>query len=341
MLKLNDTQALKGIALLMLLAHHLFWKNTELYRDIQVYGNYRLFQSIGVISKVCVSLFVFLSGYGLTKKYEQFDFRSKCDISMYYSQRYCKLFLNYWLIWLLFVPVSCLVGFTSQNDASVLHNLMKMISDLFCISGFLNLPFYNTTWWFMSCIIGLYALFPAVIMMIKKGYFLSLIAFSIAIYLIPYEYPTKTVWIYLPAFLCGIKIAKDNNLLLNKSATYVLYLVLGLLLIERLYVTYGILLDVIITIMIVLLYLNVKHTNWVSMVLMYFGKHSMSIFLFHTFIFHIWFRDFIYSTGNPIIIYGILLMICIMISELIIRVKRLVHFDKVLEKSIQICMYGK
>ena len=64
-LTLNDTMLLKGIALLLLLAHHLFYQGIG-YNDVHLYGSHYLVKEIGIISKLCVDIFVFLSGYGLT-----------------------------------------------------------------------------------------------------------------------------------------------------------------------------------------------------------------------------------------------------------------------------------
>ena len=64
-LSLNDTMLLKGVALLLLLAHHLFYQGIG-YNDIHLYGSHYLVKEIGIISKLCVAIFVFLSGYELT-----------------------------------------------------------------------------------------------------------------------------------------------------------------------------------------------------------------------------------------------------------------------------------
>ena len=64
-LSLNDTMLLKGVALLLLLAHHLFYQGIG-YNDVHLYGSHYLVKEIGIISKLCVAIFVFLSGYELT-----------------------------------------------------------------------------------------------------------------------------------------------------------------------------------------------------------------------------------------------------------------------------------
>lgn len=65
-LSLYYTTDLKGVAiLLLLLAHHLFYQGIG-YNDIHLYGSHYLVKEIGMVSKLCVAIFVFLSGYGLT-----------------------------------------------------------------------------------------------------------------------------------------------------------------------------------------------------------------------------------------------------------------------------------
>lgn len=63
-LTLQDTDFLKGLALLLLLCHHLFYIDNGLYDSISIAGH-NVIQVIGQWSKVCVAIFIFLSGYGL------------------------------------------------------------------------------------------------------------------------------------------------------------------------------------------------------------------------------------------------------------------------------------
>lgn len=56
-LTLHDTSILKGIAICAMLLHHLFYENPE-------YG--RFVWHLALLGKVCVAIFLLLSGYGLT-----------------------------------------------------------------------------------------------------------------------------------------------------------------------------------------------------------------------------------------------------------------------------------
>lgn len=60
-LSLHDTSVLKGIAICAMLWHHLFFKHPE-------YG-YVVYH-IAQLGKVCVAIFLFLSGYGLTVQFK-------------------------------------------------------------------------------------------------------------------------------------------------------------------------------------------------------------------------------------------------------------------------------
>jgi len=61
-ISLNDTSAVKGLAIIAMLLHHLFYTHSE-------YGE--AVQQIGLVGKVCVAMFLFLSGYGLTVQFSK------------------------------------------------------------------------------------------------------------------------------------------------------------------------------------------------------------------------------------------------------------------------------
>lgn len=90
-LTLKDTNILKGVAIILLILHHC-WCTGKGYDDIILYGH-PLFQNIGIFSKLCVALFVFLSGYGLTAKAVKDG--GLGNIWKFYRHRYMKLMLNY------------------------------------------------------------------------------------------------------------------------------------------------------------------------------------------------------------------------------------------------------
>lgn len=82
----SNTLVLKGVGIILMLLHHLFYIQEGLYDDVHLYGNHYLVQEIGIFGKLCVSLFVFLSGYGLMISNKG----RKIDPVQFYKRRFKK-----------------------------------------------------------------------------------------------------------------------------------------------------------------------------------------------------------------------------------------------------------
>lgn len=158
----DQSLQLKGIALTLLLLHHLFGCKVAEYNDY-----FNVFHILGNIGKSCVSLFVLLSGYGLAISYKK-----KIKLKEYILKRFTKLYLNYWLIWVLFVPTGILF-FDRPFDYGAEHTIFYFFADFFGIINCFGKFGYCDTWWFYSCIILLYLLFP----LLRRLYFYSNKAF--------------------------------------------------------------------------------------------------------------------------------------------------------------------
>ena len=70
-LSLHDTSVLKGIAICAMLCHHLFYKSP---------GTGYFVWHLAMLGKVCVSIFLLLSGYGLTIQMKKLVTNSCGDI---------------------------------------------------------------------------------------------------------------------------------------------------------------------------------------------------------------------------------------------------------------------
>ena len=203
LLSKNDTNVLKGLATLLLLFHHLFYINNGLYDDIHLFRERFLVQEIGMLSKVCVTLFVMLSGYGLAIGAEKNG--GILDLKGFYLRRFKKIFLNYWLIWAIFVPISIFVFEYTFKDAYKYDIPLQLVLDFFGLHQiFFQYPMmcYNPTWWFYSCIILLYLLFPFLYRWIKKDP-LSVLLISIVISFLPIP-QLLVIQFNLLAFVIGI-----------------------------------------------------------------------------------------------------------------------------------------
>lgn len=208
----ENTNIAKGIAVIMLLIHHLFFINQKpLFNDIVLFRwdsiEYGVFYICSAICKVCVSLFAFLSAYGVYISYEKSE-----NVIQFYKRRFFKLYLHFWLIWLLFVPI--IIIFFNKSFDVVYHRpvIINFLTNFLGIQSFFNLyGGYNGSWWFISLIILFYLLFPLFYKISKNQYvlFYTFVS-SLFLYFWGYSRNLCFVYYYLPVFLFGIICAKYN-----------------------------------------------------------------------------------------------------------------------------------
>ena len=242
-------------------------------------------------------------------------------------------------MWLLFVPVSVFLFGRTLEQVYGLNYIVKFIEEFFGVQYFFVFYGFNGAWWFISCIITLYLLFPFIYILLEKFnsifvifiFGLSLMSVNISFsQLQPYE-PIRD---YLFTFVFGMYIAKSNfiekfgsfeikkvYLLLLQLIVFVVFVFIKSLLTKKaLIITDGVFSFTIST----TIYLINRDLKFLDSV----GKHSFNIYLFHVFIYSCFFPEFIYYFKNPFVILTILLTSCLMLSFLIELFKRKIGFYK-------------
>lgn len=325
----DDTNILKGISLLLLLFHHLFYEANGLYNDITI-GDTGIVCEVGKVFKVCVALFVFLSGYGLVKSCRN----REISTLGFYKKRLARLFPTYWLIWLLFVPAG-IIFFGRSLESVYANNIVpKLIADIMGLAYAFEFYGYNATWWFMSCIIVLYLLFPFIYKVLgNKIAITAIMAGSIAISYFDIHglYPIRH---YLMTFVAGMIFARYNILQRCKVDTPLKKCALIIALAACFYIRsrlflYAMNFDTLLCLFIIAAYacFGIKW-QWCRKALDFTGRHSMNIFLFHTFIYLYYLQELIYSPRNPLIIFITLLAASLAISVIIEKIKEIIRIDK-------------
>lgn len=109
----DHTKIAKGVAILLMLTHHLFAFPERIhlsqgYISILSIGNNNIEFILGVFGKICVSIYMFLSGYGI---YMSSLRKNNITLSNSFN-RIKKLYINYWIVFILFVPI----GFIFFNN---------------------------------------------------------------------------------------------------------------------------------------------------------------------------------------------------------------------------------
>ena len=331
-LSIKDSNVLKGFALVLLLIHHLFGITSTigLYDDYVV-GNYELVNELGKRGKLCVAIFVFLSGYGLTRQAEQRG--GIASICEFYKHRLLKLFINYWFIWLIFVPIGIFVFGRTLESSYVTNIGIKTVIDVLGLAYLFGYYGYNETWWFMSCIIVLYLIFPFLYRLEKNKKWLIFGLFY-SVFSLLCIYASRPIWEYSITFLVG-NILGITGFRLHSGRVFFYLLISAMVILfcfRNFLFDIRILVDSIFCVAICFLFSCCRIEILSKLHFGYLGKHSMNIFMFHTFIFSHWFKPQIYCTRNPVVIFVVLLFLCIVISVLLEYLKKYLGIEKILKK---------
>jgi hypothetical protein len=325
----HATNACKGVALLLLLWHHLFFQCPE-------YGF--VVYKTAIIAKVCLAMFVILSGYGFSESVRL----KKTEFFQFYKNRLIAIYSNYWFIALLFVPIGVFFMGRTLQSAFTDHCYVKFLIQMTGLHRFVYSEYgYNATWWYMSVIIPLIILFPLFHYAVKKyGVFALLFLFAL---LIPGKpiIPVLNEWLF--PFALGIYVSQRNCI----SAISAYLNALG-------WTRYFLLSGVIIFIAVLRIYfpsLHITKINWlfglaiillifelsmtfqiIGPALSFLGKHLFNVFLFHSFIYCYYWKDFIYSFKQPVLIFLVLLFLCVGVSIVLEYVKKVIGFHSLIQK---------
>ncbi|MDD3323642.1 MAG: acyltransferase [Sulfurospirillaceae bacterium] len=314
------TNASKGFALMLILWHHLFYEMPQ-------YG-FIVHQS-ALLAKVCVAIYVVLSGYGLAESVKN----KPLQLWSFYKRRVVKLYSTYWFIALIFVPIG--VFFMGRTLQSVFgeYALAKFGVQMLGLHMFSDVGYgYNATWWFMSLIVALYLIFPLLNLSLKHFPITVLVLSACILFT---DLPVLNDWIF--PFAVGIYLSQTNGFsyIFDKLQTlgFWRFVVLVLALIgvayyrQNGYIFDGIKIDALFAVVVVLLTTEaVVSSAWIRRALEFIGVHSFNIFLFHTFIYYYYWGEAIYYFKNPVLIFAVLLGICLVVSIALEAVKKRLPF---------------
>lgn len=327
---ITSTNIVKGIALILLLWHHLFYLGNDagLWYGFGDIGT-AVITKTATMSKICVAIFLILSGYGLVVSENS---HQKGVAGTY--ERITKLLFEFWAIYILFVPLGFFLGNTTPADiyGAGIKGLCNFVNDFLGVAELIGTPSYNSTWWFMGIILSFYTLFPVLYHGIKKCPY---IAITVAVYIC---FVHDMYWL-LP-FTGGMYLAEANIIqrLLSASGRAKL-VVLTVLLIVAIptKLIFGIKADVIFGVWIVLATAILVKEEWKSgQALAFIGKHSSNIFMFHTFIFSRYFKEAIYWFRYPPVILVVLLVLCLVISVGLEKLKSVTKYYKLCDLTVNL-----
>lgn len=357
----EHTMQMKGIAIIILLFHHCFlnaqrWATVpyEKLATTKGWGYYPIsfapfsshtIQYLASFSKICVAMFVFMTGYGMWVSYE--SQKKKTTMSNYIKKRMVTLMTGFLIIFvvteILAIPTGRFIEVYGHDFRSVVY----MIIDALGLAKLLGTPLFCLTWWYMSLAIVLIMIFPFVHSIMEKYQWIVVVASIIVPRACGFGQSTD-LFRYLLAYTLGMYFAQ-HDLLVRIKEKFMEQNVAGKLL-SLIVSLIG--LAVIIKCrqnawigwkyldfwdgfaamyVIVNSYIYILNGKWIVKGLGFLGKHSMNIFLIHSFYRDVFFHEFTYSFYYAWLDYIVLMAISLVTSIVLEWFKKLIRYEKFIE----------
>lgn len=350
----TDSQCLKGIAIILMIFHHCFLDQTrfEGYTVIFAPFSESFVVSLSYYFKICVSIFAFISGYGLYLSAKK-HLNSGRGITKWTVSRLIKTMSGFWFVYILCFIATWIYADLPQKTYCANGNIrgcVYALLDFMGLSSLFNTPTLNTTWWYMGAAILFIALIPLFMKLRQKiGYFVIALLIVFIPRLLKVGYPGSiNPYCFILALLAGMCFAEYKlfekysgpplNLLKNKHLYNILKFILSLAILiisivvcdrtER-YQIWELHYAIAPVIAICFCRQYVIRIPILKNILAFLGKHSMNVFLIHTFIRYTFFADFTYSFKYFWLIALVLLAISLGISVVLELIKKGIHFDKI------------
>ena len=310
----SESSILKGIGILLIVLHNYFlWIDPVTGVNEFNYSAHRLSNSIdffiqdpsdiinilfSYLAHLGVQVFIFLSGYGLFKKYNT----EKINWGSFMSKRVKKLYPAFLISAILLILLKSLKNFELPSSEMGLQILYKLLF----INNFIPGEAMSVVgpWWFYSAIVQLYAVFPLIIFFRKKFGENSILIIGGLAYLAVYlsglsnyeifQLPVMSLFIgQLPVFCAGIFIAGRPSInLSNKLLVLALTVFIAGNVTEWIWPLSNMAALVLFLFVLRGFFPENKSGSTVQKFLVYFGEISMYLFACHGFL-----RSFYYTSA--------------------------------------------
>ena len=324
----ETSTVIKGIAILMMLWYHLFGiSELENLCTPLLYINGKAL--VAYIINAChpVPFFLILSGYGLTYVYLQNNLNIKSQ-----SKRLLKLFIHYWVVLFVFVTIGHFIK--PESYPGDFWNIVSNIIGIRCN--------YNGEVWFLFpysiiCLLSYY-----IVHYIYRINTLKRTIITISIYAILFSM-AKIVINFLPEqiviytlliqfhrlvillfyFILGILLYRLVNTNYTPTTTKpIIYklIIIGLFIIKCMFkVTLA---DGLYAFTLIYCFIHLSINKYIKKILYKLGRHSMVMWMTHTFFCVYLFQDFIYGFKYPLLIFWVLIIICYLTAIPIIWISK-------------------
>lgn len=354
----TNTLQVKGIAIFLMIFHHCFlnsrrWATVpyEMLDKVKGWGYYPIsfapfsshtIQYLANFSKICVAMFVFMTGYGMYANYKQKE--ATLSINKYVLNRWISLLSGFLIIFIIVQVLSVPTGRYIQVYGNDGRSVFYLILDGLGLGQLFKTPLFCLTWWYMSLAVLLIVIFPIIYKQVGK-YSWIVLACSI---LVPRAlgFAQTDLIRYLFVYVMGMCFAEKNLLvqikkrLLNgnivKKSLKFFIIMIGLAVIIKCRQNawigkpfYDFWDGAAATYVIVFSYTYISNLWIFNKCLEYLGKHSMNIFLIHSFYRDVYFHEFTYSFYYAWLDFLVLLLISLATSIVLELFKKIIGYQKI------------
>ncbi|MEL0630292.1 acyltransferase family protein [Psychromonas aquatilis] len=294
----TESNFIKGIAVMLLLQHHLFAFDNripDLNNLIHMFNYYNLEKIIGIYGKICVPIFLFISGYGFTVSNKREE--------KYYLHKIIMIYKAVALVFFIFIPI-CFFIF---QDPKISLNIKLLISNFFGFSSS-----FNGEWWFLLPYILMVMLTP--LLQRTKKYTLSILAISLVLHQVD-GYGLWGQFLYWqPAYIFGFICAVHReyiNRVLSKQYISIIFTIFTFLVVKLCYDQWkveGLLFTTPLAV-ISIVFISRITPCLIRKVIQDIGSKSLFIWLTHSFYCYHIAKNYIYSPKYTILILLNLLVI--------------------------------
>lgn len=322
----NDTKVLKGIAILCMLVLHLFaTKNVNgMFNAFPMINGVPLVYYFGILGDACRPIYLFVTGYAFYSMFHS----SKLTIGRN-LKRILNLYVNYWIVFFLFIPIGFLIGTFKFNLGELIRTILGLEMN------------YNGAWWFFQIYIVIVLISPFLIKIATKLNGLLLLTISGGIYvfshlqiykhMIQFDSSTLNHMFYILmlfgtsqfSFFIGAIFFKEKiyTKIYNKLGNIKYINTFCLMVFILIFFLHFFIESSIIApfngIVFICIFMLSRKSVIVEKTLDYLSNHSTNIWLTHMFFYMLYLPKLTFAPKNPILIFAWLIILCLCSSYVI------------------------